>query len=459
MATVRDFQVNNGLEVNLNANVANAIIASDYLVNASGPTTSPSLSVDFRSATQLDSRFTFTRTSGATYQAANGTIVIASNNTPRFEFVNGTSQGMLIEEQRTNLYPVSETLTTMYDTATQTYATIPGGSPAGTDCLQVTSRVEAAFNSLYMFDWSSGISLGAAQQVTVSMFVKPISPLSSFADVGIRLWTGGGRAWTTNRYAIFNFSSGTGVFSYTSGVVDDYSITPYKNGWYRISITATTDQAGAPAFSFFFNGGYTIGTTWQVWGVQVERGLYPTSYIPTGGAAATRMGDVVYANTLSGGWFNQSKGTLYGEFTIKTPGFANTGYPQYLTLTGADPDNQLMGVYWPVVTTTKYASFINYNTVANTVYGMVDNVANTPTTVPMSANNTYKAAFSYTPNTFIGAVSGSYYSVGFTGVNPTMLRLSLCQPARYQYQPSCYFKKVAFYPNTMTAPQLQYLTS
>ena len=110
MATIRDFQVNNGLEVNLNANVANVVTASDYFVNSNMPTALPSLLVDFRTSSQLDSRITLQRSSNATYLSANGLILTANNNQPRFAYSNGANQGLLIEEPRTNLYPFGNLL-------------------------------------------------------------------------------------------------------------------------------------------------------------------------------------------------------------------------------------------------------------------------------------------------------------------------------------------------------------
>ena len=49
-----------------------------------------------------------------------------------------------------------------------------------------------------------------------------------------------------------------------------------------------------------------------MWGAQLEQLSYPTSYIPTSGSTATRLGET--ANNAGGaGVFNSEEGVLYAE--------------------------------------------------------------------------------------------------------------------------------------------------
>ncbi len=77
----------------------------------------PKLALDFTTAS-LDSRVTFTRTTGAsnpaTYVSSTGYITSATNNQPRFDYdpITLTCKGLLIEESRANIFIESETLLT-----------------------------------------------------------------------------------------------------------------------------------------------------------------------------------------------------------------------------------------------------------------------------------------------------------------------------------------------------------
>ena len=72
------------------------------------PSVGPSLSLNFARSKTLDPRITFSRSSVGTYMDGNGLIVTGSADEPRFDhkYENGVvkSLGLLVEEQRTNLY-------------------------------------------------------------------------------------------------------------------------------------------------------------------------------------------------------------------------------------------------------------------------------------------------------------------------------------------------------------------
>jgi len=96
-------------------------------------------------------------------------------------------------------------------------------------------------------------------------------------------WTGGG-SFTTARTVTFTLS-GQGSFVIVGGTVSS-QIVPLQDGWYRCSITATTD---APGFSTVFvqlNNGVSNSYTGDggsgviLWGAQVETGTVATAYDP-----------------------------------------------------------------------------------------------------------------------------------------------------------------------------------
>jgi len=77
------------------------------------PSTRPSLNLNFARSQKLDPRITFTRTSSATRVNSDGLIEVVPANSPRFDFdpVTGECLGLLIEEQRTNLWNNSNDFT------------------------------------------------------------------------------------------------------------------------------------------------------------------------------------------------------------------------------------------------------------------------------------------------------------------------------------------------------------
>jgi hypothetical protein len=88
----------------------------------------PTFSRDFAGEKTLDNgtgpAITFTRASNATFFDANGTLQTAANDTPRFDHSGGSSLGLLIEEQRTNLLLNSATLATQTVTVTAVAQTL-----------------------------------------------------------------------------------------------------------------------------------------------------------------------------------------------------------------------------------------------------------------------------------------------------------------------------------------------
>jgi hypothetical protein len=106
-----------------------------------------------------------------------------------------------------------------------------------------------------------------------------------------------------------------------SGQIEDFG-----NGWYRCSITFTTDAADTTGSIRIYpadadndsivdrDGTSSI----LIYGAQFEAGAFPTSYIPTAGATATRSADVAIISAAEIP-LNVGAGTFVAEFDFVDP--------------------------------------------------------------------------------------------------------------------------------------------
>jgi hypothetical protein len=233
-------------------------------------------------------------------------------NVPRLTYQNGGGgcPSLLLEKQSTNLALYSEALSTnpnIVDGSTATANVYV--SPDGTqNAMQFT---ETVFNDRHGFYQYTTVT---AQTYTASIFTKQ----------------------TGRRYIAFSsdMANGTNVVSYfdleTKSVVSSgsgytCSIQDFGNGWLRLIVTLTV-SAGAAGSRYVIWGGSPDGTTTTYtgstsisqtfWGYQFEASSYPTSYIPTTTASATRVEDVCNKTGVSS-LIGQTEGVMFSDFNYK----------------------------------------------------------------------------------------------------------------------------------------------
>ena len=266
-----------------------------------------SLDLIFTAGDYLDPRITFTRSTTATYTDSTGAIATAAINSPRFTYdpVTLAPQGLLIEEQRTNLLLYSE----QFDNAawSKSASTITANaiiSPDGT--LDADKLVEdTSTGSHYVQAWPTVVSgtayafsiyAKAGERNLVSMLMaQSTSPFTNHALVEFNLSTGTIRTTT--------FGSGT--------------ITSVGNGWYRCTVFGTTSSTNEICrISYATAGNGTSGI--YIWGAQLEAGAFATSYIPTVASQVTRTADgAIMTGTNFSSWYNQSAGSFFASATGK----------------------------------------------------------------------------------------------------------------------------------------------
>jgi hypothetical protein len=271
------------------------------------PAISPSLNLNFARSKTLDPRITFARpsTSGdATYMDANGLIVTAAADEPRFDhkYENGVikSLGLLVEEQRSNIRQYSDIDGSIGTDPTS--AVIP--YKADGQSMLVSNDVFIGPNgqSAKHTKGSQGDSnIGYYSLVHSSDDLNKVHTASLYVYIPSSQSSG----FTTNTVLISPEGTGITNRDYTHA----YANPNITDKWQRIYVSYTPTVATSVGHVFRVNtsaGRYVYTDAWQV-----EQGSFPTSYIPTSGSTATRSPDSV---TMTGDnfsdWYNQEQGSF-----------------------------------------------------------------------------------------------------------------------------------------------------
>ena len=241
------------------------------------------------------SGYSFTRASTGYAEDLAGNLISFASGAPR-----STDKGVLIEEARTNSLTYSQDFSgTGWILSQATLGSTNNLAPDGTLTATKLAETSAAASSHSV---NSGISKAAsAITYSASIYVKAAErtwcqfTLYDGGSLGIRYW----------------FNLGTGAVGSSQNIGAGFtspsaSITALANGWYRIVVTATSSTATSiqpyiycATGDLVLNYNGVTGSGIYIWGCQVEAGAFPTSYIPTTSASATRAADVFYFDGLS----------------------------------------------------------------------------------------------------------------------------------------------------------------
>jgi len=222
-----------------------------------------------------------------------------------YDPVTLASQGILVEEARTNLLTQSQNLATALTVSNSVLTAAAATSPDGT--VNATSLMENAANASH-WAYHTSVNGVSATTYTYSLFIKDNGRSAVWLNV---------QASPNNYFtAVFDLSgvsvSQTSVGS-TSGTISASSIQSVGNGWYRCVVTGVVTGtssfcvglATAPTGNTFttvgvvsaYVGDITKGA--YIWQIQVEAAVGASSPIPTTTAAVTRAADVAAVTGLS----------------------------------------------------------------------------------------------------------------------------------------------------------------
>ena len=245
------------------------------------------LSLDFTAMGSLDSRFTFTRSTTATFINSSGyveSIGAAASNDPtkaRFDYdpTTLTARGLLIEGSSTNELTNNETFGTGWTDSNITRDSTNNTSPRNdATALRVTSF---AANATII----RSAAIGTSAQRTLSVWLRRVS--------------------------------GTGNIDFTTNNGTNWTTQAITSSWVRYTFAATTEAQRA---------GFRIvasGDSIELWGAQLEAGSGASSYIPTTTSSVQRASEVMYMDgTNFSAWWpsGQSEYSVYfaGDIT-RTP--------------------------------------------------------------------------------------------------------------------------------------------
>ena len=280
----------------------NAItVTGEIATSQDYPDFRPTVDFNFAAEKKLDPRITYDRTGSASFTDEFGKVVLVGGNVPRFDHdpITKECKGLLIEEERTNYVRQSLTLESEWVSGTGSFAvdnsiTNPDGS------------VGAYYHTggeLYHQDID--LSAAGTNVITVSLWVKERSGQSGNLDIEIFQQISG----TVISMGVWSFNPATEVISTVPATYSDGKVVKYPNGWYRVSAKATTASG-----NFSSTTRFDMQTAEHyVWGMQIEVGEFPTSFIPTRGAISTREHDNV---RILGDDYIDIFGTRFENFSV-----------------------------------------------------------------------------------------------------------------------------------------------
>jgi hypothetical protein len=310
-------------------------------------------------------------------------------NLPRLDYSGGaTCPKLLLEPQRTNVITNNNDFAT--GAANVTVLSNNATSPEGYQNADLITGDAGTLTKVTNFN---GASAGA---YTLSVFAKYNT------QQWIQLGAGG-----IASFANFDIQNGVvGTTNATSSIED------YGNGWYRCSLNMVSGTPLSHYVGIITNGTSarlaTTASTGSFWayGIQSEIGAYPTSVIPTLGAAVTRGAESSSSASIPS-LFGGTEGSFFIEMTFdgKNP---NGSIPLFLRSSINSSFNQATYLQFG-------ASNINYNVYS----GGISQFALSGGSFTNGQN--IKVAFAYKANDFALYVNGVQLGTFNSGAISTSL--------------------------------------
>ena len=230
-------------------------------------------------------------------------IKTAIANEPRFDFNPVASQttsienpsfnydckGLMVEEARTNLVTYSSDLSNSAWSKTRT--TVESNAAMGLDGLISADKVAETTDSGLHSIRAPEITVENGETYTASVYIK------GGQKTRLTLKTTNNTRWAVNSM----FTGG----AITSSTLGSATVTLVDGGWYRYTVTGASSEGGTVRLRLEFTETDSSTTTsytgnaykgLYVWGAQIEKGSWASSYIPTVASAVTRAKETLELN-------------------------------------------------------------------------------------------------------------------------------------------------------------------
>ena len=258
---------------------------------------------------------------------------------------------------------------------------------------------------------------------SISLFFHDATNFSNRASVIVSLATG----------SITTAAATAGTFSTASATV-----TQFSDGWYRISLTATTGTETTLRTRIY--AGDSVATTGDgtsgiyLWGAQLETGSTATAYIPTTTAAVT---------VFESPWYRQDEGTVFTS-GITSPN--RSSFPSLNTIHDGTSNNRI-GQY---IFTNGYYS--------TTRVGNVSQGDNSAAVTPTDGS-AYQIASAFAVNNSVTAVNGVIGSVDTSCLIPTALNtLAIGAGWNNANSANSTIRRLTYWPTRLPDNTLQQIT-
>ena len=251
---------------------------------------------------------TWTRASTAIRTNSSGLLESMATGVPRLSYMYGSCPAVLLEPQRTNLALQSDA----FDNATWTKTNT-------TITANTTTSPDGTTNADKIVETATNTSHFVIQNIATTVSITyNISFYGKASERGVIQWN------NQVNTDFVNFDLVNGVVGSSTGVTNQ-QIQSVGNGWYRCSfnyVSTSTSTTGwlrlcivTSASALRLEGYSGNGTNGLfLWGCQFEVGAYPTTYIPTTSATATRVADSFSRNNIyTNGLITSSGGTWFVE--------------------------------------------------------------------------------------------------------------------------------------------------
>jgi len=365
-------------------------------------------------------------------------------NVPRLTYQNGGGgcPSLLLEKQSTNLITYSEQMDNGAYGKGDGIA-ITANATTSPDGTQNADKIytNTTTNGDHYFNRNPFTTISSSTAYTYSIFAKK----GEFKYISVESTIQG----NSYKSAIIDLNNGTIDSS-------DYAVTPkvedYGNGWYRISVFGTSGASQTSADTYiivmndsknrFYTGNGVNGIF--TWGWQLEASSYPTSYIPTTSASATRVADACFKTGISS-LFGTNQGTFFLDFVYIGQRESSSSFPYIFDILNASLTRLIM---YGSATNVGYDTYDLWDS-SNFVLGNIN----------LYYNTRYKLAVKYSSSGVVCYLNGTLAVNSTASFNPQMSGFYLARRYSDTEINSLKVNQNLLFPTTLTNAELASLTT